>query len=239
MLEDSSTQDGQQGNRKFKLLYNPNLILANCSRVVIALGLSSKNTQTLLNIFPNATDLHIKIKPSLASIAEDGSSTDTININHFKVSSLHIEADRGSSGLPILSQIESLKVVPTDLDELVIARYCVNLRRIRVSGFSCIRSIKVKAPQLQRLEFVGLHKVSQVVIGKSSSNLRTLSVTRGLFIDQREPMFLIKRAQHNLQRVSIDFLKDEEWQQAEWSRNDPRRNQAIDVIREISANLLD
>lgn len=88
--------------------------------------------------------MHIKIKPTV--LDEEGASTDSVTINHFKVSTLHIEADKGSSGTRPLSQIECLKGAPTDLDELVFARFCVNLRRVRVSGFSGIRSIKIKAP---------------------------------------------------------------------------------------------
>jgi len=98
-----------------------------------------------LKQFPNATHCHFKFRPSIESTNEEElNASKKIIINHFKVSNLHFESDM--SYLALLSEQEQHKFYQRDLEEVVIASYCVNLRRIKFSGFSELRTVKIKGP---------------------------------------------------------------------------------------------
>lgn len=71
--------------KKFRLMYNPEMILANCMKAELALGLNATNVQIFMKILPNVTDLYLKIKLV--------DPLPLLSFDHYKVRTFHLDCD--------------------------------------------------------------------------------------------------------------------------------------------------
>jgi hypothetical protein len=60
--EESMRDQPVSVNRKFKLFYNDNIVLANCTKAEVVLGLNAENTKSFIKILPNVQDMCLNIK---------------------------------------------------------------------------------------------------------------------------------------------------------------------------------
>ncbi|CDW84688.1 UNKNOWN [Stylonychia lemnae] len=151
LLNQLGIQANPGPTRKFQLLFNPTFKLINCEALKIALGLSTKNVEQFLKMFPNAKDIHIRVK--------DIDELEKIEFKNESVRKLQIENDKTTNS--------QKNVLICEVLDLIIDESCKDLRQLTLTNYGFVKNITLNAPQLSKLKINGLLRTRQLSINKT------------------------------------------------------------------------